>query len=81
MFVTHDQGEALSMADRVAVFNHGRIEQLDTPRALYTVRDGVRGPLRRQRERRRPELAQRLTVDAEAFAIRAENDRVRAPRP
>ena len=35
MFVTHDQGEALSMADRVAVFSQGRIEQLDTPRALY----------------------------------------------
>ena len=35
VFVTHDQGEALSMADRVAVFNHGRIEQLDTPRRLY----------------------------------------------
>ena len=36
VFVTHDQGEALSMANRVAVFNAGRIEQLDTPRALYT---------------------------------------------
>jgi putative spermidine/putrescine transport system ATP-binding protein len=36
VFVTHDQGEALSMADRVAVFNAGRIEQLDTPRGLYT---------------------------------------------
>ena len=35
VFVTHDQGEALSMADRVAVFSQGRIEQLDTPRALY----------------------------------------------
>ena len=35
IFVTHDQGEALSMSDRVAVFNHGKIEQLDTPRALY----------------------------------------------
>jgi len=35
VFVTHDQGEALSMADRVAVFSGGRIEQLDTPRALY----------------------------------------------
>ena len=34
--VTHDQGEALSMADRVAVFDRGRIEQLDTPRGLYT---------------------------------------------
>jgi putative spermidine/putrescine transport system ATP-binding protein len=35
VFVTHDQGEALSMADRVAVFSQGRIEQLDTPRQLY----------------------------------------------
>jgi len=35
VFVTHDQGEALSMADRVAVFSRGRIEQLDTPRDLY----------------------------------------------
>ncbi|BBR58821.1 MULTISPECIES: ABC transporter ATP-binding protein [unclassified Klebsiella] len=35
IFVTHDQGEALSMSDRVAVFNDGRIEQVDSPRALY----------------------------------------------
>ena len=31
VFVTHDQGEALSMADRVAVFNEGRIVQVATP--------------------------------------------------
>ncbi|MBV6417164.1 MAG: Vitamin B12 import ATP-binding protein BtuD [Steroidobacteraceae bacterium] len=35
VYVTHDQGEALSMSDRVAVFNRGRIEQLDAPEALY----------------------------------------------
>src|SRR4051794_3717507 len=35
VYVTHDQGEALSMADRVAVFNHGRIEQLAAPAELY----------------------------------------------
>ncbi len=35
VFVTHDQTEALSMSDRVAVFNQGRIEQLDSPRNLY----------------------------------------------
>jgi len=35
VYVTHDQSEALSMSDRVAVFNHGRIEQVDTPRNLY----------------------------------------------
>ncbi len=36
VYVTHDQGEALSMSDRVAVFDHGRIVQVDTPRALYS---------------------------------------------
>jgi putative spermidine/putrescine transport system ATP-binding protein len=35
IYVTHDQGEALSMSDRVAVFNHGKIEQLDHPKRLY----------------------------------------------
>jgi putative spermidine/putrescine transport system ATP-binding protein len=35
IFVTHDQGEALSMSDRLAVFHRGRIEQLGTPREIY----------------------------------------------
>jgi len=35
IIVTHDQEEALSMADRIVVLNHGRIEQIDTPEALY----------------------------------------------
>jgi putative spermidine/putrescine transport system ATP-binding protein len=35
VFVTHDQGEALSMSNRVAVFNLGRIEQVGTPREIY----------------------------------------------
>ena len=35
IFVTHDQTEALSMSDRVAVFNKGRIEQMGSPRDLY----------------------------------------------
>ena len=35
IFVTHDQEEALSMSDRIAVFNHGKIEQLGTPREIY----------------------------------------------
>jgi putrescine transport system ATP-binding protein len=33
--VTHDQDEAMTLASRVAVMNRGRIEQVDTPRALY----------------------------------------------
>ena len=35
IFVTHDQGEALSMADRVAVFNNGGIVQEGTPHDIY----------------------------------------------
>ena len=35
VFVTHDQEEALSLSDRVAVFNNGGIEQIGTPRELY----------------------------------------------
>src|SRR5438067_8594824 len=35
IYVTHDQEEALSMSDRVAVMSSGRIEQLDEPRAIY----------------------------------------------
>jgi putative spermidine/putrescine transport system ATP-binding protein len=35
VFVTHDQGEALSMADRVAVFHEGRIRQIGTPQEIY----------------------------------------------
>lgn len=35
VFVTHDQSEALTMSDRIAVFNHGVIQQIDSPTALY----------------------------------------------
>ncbi|MCM2580087.1 ABC transporter ATP-binding protein [Streptomyces meridianus] len=35
VFVTHDQEEALTMSDRIAVFNRGRIEQVGTPAEVY----------------------------------------------
>jgi ABC-type Fe3+/spermidine/putrescine transport system ATPase subunit len=35
LFVTHDQVEALSLSDRIAVMHRGRVEQVGTPRALY----------------------------------------------
>jgi spermidine/putrescine transport system ATP-binding protein len=35
IFVTHDQEEALSMSDRIAVFNQGHIEQIGSPREVY----------------------------------------------
>jgi putative spermidine/putrescine transport system ATP-binding protein len=80
VFVTHDQGEALSMADRVAVFNRGRIEQLDTPRTLYT-RPATAFVARFVGSANvvTGELAQRLSGRADPFAVRAENIRLRAP--
>ncbi|QQP88081.1 ABC transporter ATP-binding protein [Skermanella sp. TT6] len=35
VYVTHDQTEALTMSDRIAVFNHGMIQQIDLPDRLY----------------------------------------------
>lgn len=35
VFVTHDQAEALALSDRIAVMNHGVIEQVDAPERLY----------------------------------------------
>jgi len=35
VYVTHDQGEALSMSDRIAVMSHGVIQQLDAPNEIY----------------------------------------------
>src|SRR5437870_11079545 len=35
IYVTHDQVEAMTMADRVAILNHGELQQYDTPRRVY----------------------------------------------
>jgi sulfate transport system ATP-binding protein len=35
VFVTHDQEEAMEISDQIAVINHGRLEQVGTPRELY----------------------------------------------
>jgi len=73
VYVTHDQGEALSMADRVAVFNQGRIEQLAVPRDLY-LRPATAFVARFVGSANVADvaLAQKLGVSA-PFAIRAEN--------
>jgi len=77
IFVTHDQTEALSMSDRVAVFNRGRIEQVDTPRNLYMkpattfVAEfvGTSNVLR-------GDLASQLAGNAQPFSIRPEHIRL-----
>jgi putative spermidine/putrescine transport system ATP-binding protein len=73
VYVTHDQGEALAMSDRLAVFNRGRIEQVGVPAEIYEhpatafVADfvGVSNVCS-------GEFAQRLSGSAQAFAIRPE---------
>jgi ABC-type Fe3+/spermidine/putrescine transport system ATPase subunit len=35
VYVTHDQEEALTMSDRIAVMSEGRVQQVDAPRAIY----------------------------------------------
>lgn len=74
IYVTHDQGEALSMSDRVAVFNRGRIEQVDSPRNLYMqpktsfVADfvGTSNIIK-------SDLAQQITGKNQPFSIRPEH--------
>jgi len=74
VYVTHDQGEALSMADRVAVFNKGRIEQLAAPRELYTrPRTEFVARFVGSANVASAALAQSLVNAAQPFAIRAEN--------
>ena len=54
VYVTHDQEEALTMSDRIAVFNQGRIEQIGTPaRDVRAPGDGVRRRLHRHVEHAR----------------------------
>jgi putative spermidine/putrescine transport system ATP-binding protein len=45
IYVTHDQGEALSMSDRVAVFNDGRIVQIGAPRRSTSGRAPASSPI------------------------------------
>jgi putative spermidine/putrescine transport system ATP-binding protein len=81
IFVTHDQDEALGMADRVAVFNQGRIEQIGTPEEIYdrpatTFVAGFVGAANIVEA----EAARRLTGENRAFALRPERIRLEAAR-
>jgi len=79
IYVTHDQGEALSMSDRVAVFNRGCIEQCDSPHLLYTqpktrfVADFV-GTANVIMD----DLAEQITGSRQPFSIRPEHIRLQA---
>jgi putative spermidine/putrescine transport system ATP-binding protein len=73
IFVTHDQEEALTMSDRIAVFNEGKIEQVGTPAEIYEHPGtpfvagfvGISNIISEQ-------LAERITGSAMKFSIRPE---------
>jgi putative spermidine/putrescine transport system ATP-binding protein len=73
IFVTHDQEEALTMSDRIAVFNEGRIQQVGTPSEIYehpasTFVAGFVGTSNLVSG----EIARRITGSEEMFSIRPE---------
>jgi putative spermidine/putrescine transport system ATP-binding protein len=74
VYVTHDQGEALSMSDRIAVFNRGKIEQIASPRELYhQPRTRFVADFVGSANVIDTALAQTLTGRPQAFAVRQEN--------
>jgi len=78
LYVTHDQEEALTMSDRIAVFNNGRVEQIGSPPELYEspgsrfvadfvgVSNLISGP-----------IAERIRGSAEVFSVRPEKIQIR----
>jgi putative spermidine/putrescine transport system ATP-binding protein len=80
IYVTHDQGEALTMSDRLAVFNHGRIEQIGAPAEVYEKPQtsfvagfvGTSNLLK-------GELAEQITGQAGTYTVRPEKIRVTEP--
>ena len=86
VYVTHDQDEALTMSDRIAVFNEGRIEQVSPPMELYEQPGnefvagfvGVSNLIERDGERLtiRPEKIELLGPGAAADGLRSERGRI-----
>jgi putative spermidine/putrescine transport system ATP-binding protein len=86
VYVTHDQDEALTMSNRIAVFNEGRIEQVSPPRELYErPRNefvagfvGVSNVIEREGRRLtiRPEKIQLLPPSTAANGLHSERGRV-----
>ena len=82
VYVTHDQEEALTMSDRIAVFNEGRIEQVGEPAEVYEApANRVRRRLRRRLEPARARRAPVHDPPREDAAGRARRGHRRPARP
>ena len=80
IYVTHDQEEALTMSDRLAVFNHGRIEQVGRrPRSTSARRRDSSPGSSASRTSWRAAAAQQIAGDEQAFTIRPEKIALREP--
>jgi len=80
VFVTHDQGEALSMADRVAVFSDGKVAQVGTPAEVYgKPRTRFVADFVGSSNVLPPDLTQRLGGPARWSSLRPESLRLIAP--
>jgi putative spermidine/putrescine transport system ATP-binding protein len=87
IYVTHDQEEALTMSDRIAVFNEGRVEQVGTPENIYEHPGnrfvsgfvGVSNLIERAGSRFtvRPEKVQMLEAGEAADGLQTESGRIR----
>jgi putative spermidine/putrescine transport system ATP-binding protein len=80
IYVTHDQEEALTMSDRLAVFNRGRVEQVGTPAEVYErpVTGFVAGFVGVSNVLEGP-AAESITGGRQAFTIRPEKIALREP--
>lgn len=82
VFVTHDQEEALTMSDRMAVFNHGKIEQIGTPAEIYDKpRTSFVAGFVGTTNILSGHAAQRITGTDSAFSIRPEKIRLYTGEP
>jgi len=81
IYVTHDQTEAMTMASRIAVLNHGILQQLDTPQNLYDYPDNlfvagfIGSPAMNFFDAKLTEDNGRVYVDAGPFAVPAPEKR------
>ena len=80
IFVTHDQDEALTMSDRIAVFNQGRVEQVGTPAEVYEhpASAFIAGFVGTSNLLEGP-VAEAITGSRERFTIRPEKIRIESP--
>lgn len=81
IYVTHDQTEAMTMADRIAVLNYGELQQVDTPQMLYDQPDNlfvagfIGSPAMNFFNAELRKNGSDIFVDADAFEVKVPEDR------